>query len=792
MSVRGDDDTLAGSAPVAASATATDLPELVANRYQIVRWLGGGGMGRVYEAIDTELNERVALKVLRAGLTEDALERFRREVRLTRRVQHKNVARMFDIGDHAGDRFLTMELVDGASLSAELGAPMPWPRLHAIVTQICEGLEAAHEVGIVHRDLKPDNILIERSTDRAVITDFGIARSIDDATVTQDGAIVGTPRYMAPEQLSGQPVDRRADIFALGVMLFELASGKRPWSGDNAIAIAVAQATQPVGQLSSSALPASFNALVMRCLEIEPAQRPKNVSEILVTLRSAAAMIPARASQLAMPTRRPVPTPTSNPAISVAGMSAIPTQASHSSALAVIPLACALGDEYLADGLHEDLTDILSTTPNLRVRPAGLTRAQTEPDPREIGRKLEVDHVVSGSLRRTSPTTIRISARLISVADGFQIWAQRIECAESDLLATSETLAREIANALSTRATANTRPTDPRSVELYLRARAELRRFWGNHAQSAADLLDQAIALSPSSAPIAGARALATVQAWVLQSEPQLYDRAVRALEQGLATGHPEAFLAAAAFKMNTGDPISAVTDLGTAIMRAPMLAQAHEMAGRIVVEIGAAADARAHFETAIALDPSRAPAVSMDLARLDALEGWWERADRRIATLLADSDRSLVALASVSQARLAGWRGDRDVMLAAARRFAPRMGPSASKLIEYLSEATIDNKFDASAWLTFLREFGGPHRPERGQLMGLQMLSEIALLFGHHDFALATLEEANHRNFLDVAILAQCPLFDSIRTNPRFIRVRDDVAARAAQVYAAFRTTAG
>src|SRR5687768_14609353 len=145
----GEDDTVAGSNPTISGAS-SDIPELVANRYRIVRWLGSGGMGRVYETIDTELGERVALKVLRAGLSEEALERFRREVRLTRRIQHKNVARMFDIGEHGGDRFLTMELVDGESLSRELGTPMPWSRLQAVAIQICEGLAAAHDIGIVH------------------------------------------------------------------------------------------------------------------------------------------------------------------------------------------------------------------------------------------------------------------------------------------------------------------------------------------------------------------------------------------------------------------------------------------------------------------------------------------------------------------------------------------------------------------------------------------------------------------------------------------------------------------
>ena len=774
MTVGGDDDTLAGSTPTGTGST--EPPELVANRYRILRWLGGGGMGRVYEAEDTELGERVALKVLRAGLSDDALARFRREVRLTRRIQHRNVARMFDIGENAGDRFLTMELVDGEPLTRELGSPMPWHRLQTIAMQVCEGLAAAHDVGIVHRDLKPDNILVERSTDRVVITDFGIARSVDDSAVTLDGAVVGTPRYMAPEQLSGRAVDHRADIFSLGVMLYELASGTRPWSGENAISVAVAQATQPAAPLGYSALPAGFIALVERCIELDPKRRPANVAEVLAVLRAPATAQTAQTVRERQATA-PIAIATVEPA--------------HESTLAVLPIACASSDEYLADGLHEDLIDILSTTPNLRVRPAGIVRGQVDPDPRALGKKLEVDHVVAGSLRRT-PTRIRVSARLISVADGFQIWAHRSECTESELLMLSETLAREIAKALSTRATAATRPTDPRSVDLYLRARAELRRFWGSHAQSAADLLDQAYDLSPASGPIAGARALASVQAWVLQAEPTLYERARRALAQGLATNHPEAFLASASFKINTGDPVGGAGDLATALVRAPMLAQAHEMAAKVLVEVGAVAEARHHFETAVALDPTRGPVVSMDLARLDALEGWTERADVRIDALLRDSDRSLNQLGAVFRARLAGWRGDRDAMMTAAKQFAPRMGASASKLIDYVSQTTLDGKFDSAAWHGFLQAFGGPERPERGQLMGLQLLSEIAVVFGFHDFGIEALEKADRKNFLDVVVLDKCPLYDRVRNEARFQRLRSSVAERAARVLAAFRATAG
>ncbi|HSR98448.1 MAG TPA: protein kinase [Kofleriaceae bacterium] len=169
MSVGGEDDTIVNQRATVSGAALPDGVELVAGRYRILRWLGAGGMGRVYEAFDTELGERAALKVLRGGLTDEAIERFRREVKLTRRIRHHNVARMYDIGEHDRDKFLTMELVDGASLAHELGAAMPWPRLRTVAVQLCAGLAAAHAAGVIHRDLKPDNVMIERGTDFGLI-----------------------------------------------------------------------------------------------------------------------------------------------------------------------------------------------------------------------------------------------------------------------------------------------------------------------------------------------------------------------------------------------------------------------------------------------------------------------------------------------------------------------------------------------------------------------------------------------------------------------------------------------
>jgi serine/threonine-protein kinase len=354
------------------------------------------------------------------------------------------------------------------------------------------------------------------------------------------------------------------------------------------------------------------------------------------------------------------------------------------------------------------------------------------------------------------------------------------------------TVGRGIADALSARATGQTRPTDPRAVELYLRARAELRRFWGNHVVAAADLLEEAAAISPGSVPIMGALAYASVQAWVMQADPALLDRARAGLERGLALGPPEAILASASFRFNTGDAEGGAADLGTALVRAPMLGQAHETAGRILVEIGEVAAARSHFTTAIALDPTRAHLLDVDLARLDALEGWWERADRTLAAIIADPDRSISELGGLAQSRLAGWRGDRQLLATVAKTFAPRLGPFAGRMVEVVSRAAVTGDIESEMWPAFLHLFGGAGRPHRGQLMGLQLLSEMALVLGKVGPALDALEAADRMGLIDIVVLDRCPLFDRLTDEPRFQAVRGRVAERAARVLAAFRAAAG
>ncbi len=778
----GDDDTIAGTLPgtgvARAAPDSTEPTELLAGRYRVVRWLGSGGMGRVYEALDEELGERVALKMLRRGLSDEALERFRREVRLTRRIQHRNVARMFDIGEHAGDRFLTMELVDGESLTSALGERMGWPRLQRLAMQICEGLAAAHGAGVVHRDLKPDNVIVERATDRAVITDFGIARSGDDAGVTQVGVVIGTPRYMAPEQLAGTTVDARADLFSLGVMLYELAAGTRPWAADHAIAIAVAQATQSPRPLTARHVPSGFASVVMACLAVDPAARPSTATEIAMAIGALGGVTAGRAATPTMsPSSRSSPTPSP----------AYPSTDATTS-LAVLPFACAAGDEYLAGGVQEDLTDMLATG-RLRVRPPRIA-SRFEADPRELGRELDVDHVVVGSIRRTA-TGLRVTARLIGVADGFQLWSRRVDCAETEILDVCGDMGRGIAGALSTRATPGVRPTDPRAVELYLRARDELRRFWGAHAQQAAELLEQAAAYAPDYPPILTALAVASAQAWIKTGTPELLAPARRNVERALATGHAEAHLGSAMLRLNQADPEGAATDLGIALAGSPMSPIAHEIAGFILLEVSAAADSRHHLDTAVRLDPGRAPVIAMSLARLDAIAGDWEGVDRQTELLLADPDPSIAQSGLLVRSRFAVWR--RDILGAVVGlRDAPRTRFNLGGIFAIARRWSEDGTFDDAAWSTVIESLFDPNKPRRLQLVFLQRAIEITIVIDQRDRALDALVRCIDFGLIDIEWFERCPLLADLHAQPAAMAAREVLAARAGRVLAAFRAAAG
>jgi serine/threonine protein kinase/tetratricopeptide (TPR) repeat protein len=260
-----------------------------AGRFEVVEELGHGGMGRVYKVFDTRAKEKIALKLLKPEVAADeaAIERFENELRFARKVSHRNVCRMYDLGDEKGTRYITMEYVPGEDLKSMLrmmGPMSPGKTLH-IARQICEGLAEAHRLGVVHRDLKPHNIMIDREGNVRIM-DFGIARSLKVKGLTGAGIVVGTPEYMSPEQMEGKEADGRSDIYSLGIILYEMVTGRLPFEGETFVAIALKQRTEtpkPPKELNPQ-LPDDLSRLILRCLEKDPAARYQSAEAILADL----------------------------------------------------------------------------------------------------------------------------------------------------------------------------------------------------------------------------------------------------------------------------------------------------------------------------------------------------------------------------------------------------------------------------------------------------------------------------------------------------------------------------
>jgi serine/threonine protein kinase len=247
-------------------------------------------MGSVFRALDVKLNEEVALKMLHSEIAGDAslVERFRNELRLARKISHKNVCRLFDLQEDDGILYIAMEYVPGEDLHSLIRrtGPLPVDRAIWITGQVAEGLVEAHRLGVVHRDLKPKNIMIDPDGN-AKIMDFGIARSQRGDRTTQTGTVMGTPEYMAPEQLEGETVDGRADLYALGIVLYEMLIGQVPFEGQTFLIIAMKQKTERPRspQEINPHIPEALSRLILRCLEKDRTARFPDVGEVLRLLR---------------------------------------------------------------------------------------------------------------------------------------------------------------------------------------------------------------------------------------------------------------------------------------------------------------------------------------------------------------------------------------------------------------------------------------------------------------------------------------------------------------------------
>jgi len=274
-----------------------------AGRYQIIEELGKGGMGKVYKAQDTEVKDKIALKLIKPEISSDknTIERFQNELKLARKISHKNVCRMHDLGKSEGNYFITMEYVPGENLKSmiRMMGQLRTGKAISIAKQVCEGLSEAHRIGVVHRDLKPSNIMID-TEGNAKIMDFGIARSLKGKGITGVGIMIGTPEYMSPEQVESKEIDQRSDIYSLGVILYEMVTGKVPFEGDTPYSIGVKHKSEEPRSPKeiNPQIPDDLNRVILRCLEKEKAKRYQSAGELRSELESIERGIPTTETRI--------------------------------------------------------------------------------------------------------------------------------------------------------------------------------------------------------------------------------------------------------------------------------------------------------------------------------------------------------------------------------------------------------------------------------------------------------------------------------------------------------------
>jgi serine/threonine-protein kinase len=751
-------------------------------------------MARVFVAHETRLDRKVVIKVLNPGpASVVSAERFEQEIRLAARLQDPRIVPVLGAGETGGLPYYTMPLVDGESLRERMRrGRLPLAESISILRDVALALGHAHETGIVHRDIKPDNILLSRGT--AMVTDFGIAKALASSTaagaretLTQAGLTLGTPAYMAPEQAAGDDVDHRADIYAWGVVAYELLAGEHPFAGrTSSQSMVAAHIADPIPPLATRApsVPAALAALVERALRKDPSQRPPDAATLVAALEEVATGTPSQRLWV-------VSVVVAIALVAVVGAlvlrprsaADVPDGGSRYRSVAIMPFVSLGGDTadaYLGEGLADELVTTLALLPDLRVlarRPTPQPGARRL-SPQEVGRVLGVHAVLDGTLQR-SAGQLRVRATLTRAGDGTVIWSRAYDRNAGDMFGLQDEVATAIAAELRGALTGERayvpagvpRGTrDAKAYDLFLRARYAWNRRGERGLRTAIDLFQQALARDSAFARAHAGLAMSYVVLPVFSATIPTDTALARAQRSAARALQFDSSLADAHLAMAYVDKMhwrwnDAARHFDAAATLAPDDATVHHWYGVHLSAVGRVNDAVRELSLARSLDPFL-PTIGADGAI--ALY-----ASRRYAEARAEIQRAFVLDTAKSDTwfvlgmiQLAQGHADSAVR---SIETAGQLG-SGFELRPFLSAAYRARGDTASANASY-------GEIQRDYAAGRALAYEMAIAAaaaGDRDAALeAVARIVRDRDPLVTELSFPCdPLFDSLKADPRFARL--------------------